>query len=42
MIIDKINKKMKNNNYILSTEQLTDIGVSKTTLSNYVREGYRI
>lgn len=39
MIIDKINKKMKNNNYILSTEQLTDIGVSKTTLSNYVREG---
>ncbi len=39
MIIDKINKKMKANNYLLSTEQLTDIGISKTTLTIYVREG---
>ena len=30
---------MKANNYVLSTEQLTDIGISKTTLTNYVREG---
>ncbi len=39
MIIDKINEKMKSNNYVLSTEQLLDVGVSKTTLTNYVREG---
>ena len=39
MIIDKINEKMKANNYLLSTEQLTDIGISKTTLTNYVSEG---
>ena len=39
MIIDKINDKMKSNNYVLSTEQLLDVGVSKTTLTNYVREG---
>ncbi|HHW94656.1 MAG TPA: type IV toxin-antitoxin system AbiEi family antitoxin domain-containing protein [Mogibacterium sp.] len=39
MIIDNINNKMKANNYVLSTEQLTDIGISKTTLTNYVREG---
>ena len=39
MIIDDVNKKMKENNYILSTEQLTDIGISKTTLTNYVRDG---
>ncbi|NMA07191.1 MAG: type IV toxin-antitoxin system AbiEi family antitoxin domain-containing protein [Ruminococcaceae bacterium] len=30
---------MKANNYLLSTEQLTDIGISKTTLTNYVSEG---
>ena len=39
MIIDKINEKMKSNNYVLSTEQLIDLGVSKTTLTNYVRDG---
>ena len=39
MIMDDINKRMKENNYILSTEQLTDIGISKTTLTNYVRDG---
>lgn len=39
MIIDKINDKMKSNNYVLSTEQLLDVGISKTTLTNYVREG---
>lgn len=39
MIIDRINDKMKSNNYVLSTEQLLDIGASKTTLTNYVREG---
>ena len=39
MIIDKINDKMKSNNYVLSTAQLLDVGVSKTTLTNYVREG---
>ena len=39
MIIDKINDKMKSNNYLLSTEQLIDVGMSKTTLTNYVREG---
>ena len=39
MIMDEINKRMKESNYILTTEQLTDIGVSKTTLTNYVRDG---
>ena len=39
MIMDDINKRMKENNYILSTEQLTDLGISKTTLTNYVRNG---
>ena len=39
MIIDKISDKMKSNNYVLSTEQLLDVGISKTTLTNYVREG---
>lgn len=39
MIIDKINDKMKSNNYVLSTEQLLSEGISKTTLTNYVREG---
>lgn len=39
MIIDDINERMKENNYILSTEQLTDIGISKTTLTNYVKDG---
>ena len=39
MIMDDINKRMKEHNYILSTEQLTDLGISKTTLTNYVRNG---
>ena len=39
MFIDKINDQMKKNNYVLSTEQLLGIGMSKTTLTNYVREG---
>lgn len=39
MIMDDINKRMKENNYILSTEQLTDLGISKMTLTNYVRNG---
>ena len=39
MIMDDINKRMKENNYLLSTEQLTDLGISKTTLTNYVRNG---
>ena len=39
MIMDDINRRMKESNYILSTQQLTDIGVSKTTLTNYVRVG---
>lgn len=39
MIIDRINDKMKSNNYVLSTEQLLSEGISKTTLTNYVREG---
>lgn len=39
MIIDQINKKMKSNNYVLSTEQLVDVGISKTTLTNYVHDG---
>ena len=39
MIKDKINERMKDYNYVLSTEQLMDIGMSKTTLTNYVREG---
>ena len=39
MFIDKITKKMKDNNYVLSTEQLLDIGISKTTLTNYVKSG---
>ena len=39
MIMDEINKRMKESNYILTTEQLTDIGMSKTTLTNYVRDG---
>lgn len=39
MFIDKINDKMKSNNYILSTEKLLELGMSKTTLTNYVRAG---
>lgn len=39
MIIKMIKDKMEINNYVLSTEQLTDIGISKTTLTNYVRKG---
>ena len=39
MFIDKINDKMKSNNYILSTEELLELGMSKTTLTNYVRAG---
>ena len=39
MIMDDINKRMKENNYTLSTEQLINIGISKTTLTNYVRDG---
>ena len=39
MIMDDINKRMKENNYSLSTEQLTDLGISKMTLTNYVRNG---
>lgn len=39
MVIDKINEKMISHNYVLSTEQLLDVGISKTTLTNYVREG---
>ena len=39
VVIDKINEEMKSHNYVLSTEQLLDVGVSKTTLTNYVREG---
>ena len=30
---------MKSNNYILSTEELLELGMSKTTLTNYVRAG---
>ena len=36
---DKIKDKMKAHNYILTTKQLMDEGISKTTLTNYVREG---
>ena len=39
MILDNIHKKMKSHNYILSTGELLDIGMSKTTLTNYVKEG---
>lgn len=39
MIIDKINDKLKKNNYVLSTKELIEMGVSKTTLTNCVREG---
>ena len=39
MILDSIHKKMKSHNYILSTGELLDIGMSKTTLTNYVKEG---
>ena len=39
MIKDNIEEKMRKHNYVLSTEQLLDIGISKTTLTNYVREG---
>ena len=39
MVIDKILDEMTSNNYVLSTQQLLDIGVSKATLTNYVREG---
>lgn len=39
MIIDKIRKAMISNNYVLSTRQLLGLGISKTTLTNYVREG---
>ncbi len=39
MIKDKIHEKMIEHNNILSTKQLLDIGISKMTLTNYVREG---
>lgn len=39
MLKDTIAEKMKSNNYLMSTEQLLDIGMSKTTLTNYVRGG---
>lgn len=39
MIIDQIRSKMKENNDLLSTKELLEIGVSKTTLTNYVRSG---
>ena len=39
MIIKQIEDKMKSNNYVLSTQQLLSLGISKTTLTNYVREG---
>lgn len=39
MIIERIKEKMKLNNNVLSTEQLLDVGISKTTLTNYVRAG---
>ena len=39
MIIDKIRKAMISNNYVLSTRQLLGLGLSKTTLTNYVRAG---
>lgn len=39
MIIDQIRRKMKENNDLLSTKELLEIGVSKTTLTNYVRNG---
>ncbi len=39
MIKEKIHEKMIEHNNILSTKQLLDIGISKTTLTNYIREG---
>ncbi len=39
MIIDIIRKAMISNNYVLSTRQLLELGLSKTTLTNYVRGG---
>ena len=39
MIIDNIEDKMQEYNCVLSTEQLLDLGISKTTLTNYVRDG---
>lgn len=39
MVIDKIEKKIKSNNGVISTEQLVNMGISKTTLTNYVKGG---
>ena len=39
MIINRIAEKMKDNNYILSTKEILDLGISKTTLGNYVKYG---
>ena len=39
MIIDGIIDKMQANNNVVSTKQLLDLGISKTTLTNYVRKG---
>jgi predicted transcriptional regulator of viral defense system len=39
MIRKSIYKEMRSNNNVLSTGRLLNLGMSKTTLANYVREG---
>lgn len=39
MIREVIYEAMQSNNNVLSTEQFLNLGISKTTLTNYVREG---